>query len=341
MVKGGWARLESCGCCGARRARPFGEIEGVGLLRCGQCGTVRFEAVAPPDVIYSDGYHTGSGDYGWNYADQDELGCRTALADETLAWIERRRSPGRLIDVGGGLGYFAATAARHGWDAELLEPVSEAVDHARQEFGLRATLGTVEELKNRPNEFDLICFLHCIEHIPPARETLAMAGEALAPRGLLFIEVPNLGSLSRRMEGQSWYGWRAGEHAYVFSRRSLVGLVRRAGFEPVAVRTYVPGWSGLLPDAYAHFLGLQRIMARVLSVKRRLDGTGNGSGPSDHRPVPIREHRGIRRAVYGRGFELAKSFEELVGLGTNVQLLARPLMSTSNRQSRPRSEGGS
>lgn len=321
-----WTSLRSCGCCGHDRAVAAGRAQSVGLLRCAACGTVRFEAVVPPGDVYDDGYHVGETAFGWDYLTAGARGYEAAMANQRLDFLARFRRPGRLVDVGGGLGYFAAAAARRGWAAELLEPVPAAIEYARTTLGLTAHLGGAELLADLDRKFDVVAFVHCIEHIPAARDTLAAARGVIAPSGLLFVEVPNHGSLARRWQGERWLGWQAGEHVYVFTKRTLLGLLARAGFEPIAVRTYVPGWDGLDPDGYAHMLGLRVPLTVAISLKRRLRRRGpraNGQGRNG-RPPAIAERSGRTRAIYSRGFAAATRLEQALGLGTNLQVLARP-----------------
>lgn len=319
--------LDVCGSCGATRWVPAGEAQDFGLRRCSGCGTLRFEAVDPPEVVYRDGYHTGEIEYGWDYTAFDEAGYEEAVAHARLDWIDRHLDPGRVVDVGGGLGSFAAAAASRGWDATLLEPVPRAVEEARRRHGVRAVVGGADDLARRGETYDLVAFIHCIEHIPEARETLGAAREAIGPAGLLFVEVPNHGSLARRLLGERWLGWQAGEHVYVFDRRALLGLLDRAGYEVVAERSFVPGWAGLAPDAYAHFLGVAPLLRRAVRVKRGLGRRGRSGPPSAgpaSAPRPIAEARGLRKALFGRGFDGLAHLEETLGLGTNLQVLARP-----------------
>lgn len=324
----GWTTLSGCGCCGDGNAAPAGRAQGVPMLRCIRCATLRFSAIASPDSIYCDGYHSGESEFGWDYAATH--GYEEVMAGDRLAWIERFHAPGRLVDVGGGLGFLAAAAAGRGWEAELLEPVAQACDYAREHLGVNAIQGGADLLADREGAYDAVCFVHCIEHIPPARDTLCIAARALAPSGLLFVEVPNHGSMARRLQGERWLGWQAGEHVYVFTRRTLLALLDAAGLEPVAVRTYVPGWTGLLPDGYAHMLGVAPLLQASVRFKRSLAALGrrNGHAPGsfldDVDPLTIREYRGVRRAVYADGFRLLAGVEERLGVGTNLQVLARP-----------------
>lgn len=325
-----WRPVEECGCCGSSRSVPAGVRQGVALRACRVCGTVRFTATVVPESIYTDGYHDGTIDFGWDYASDE--GYEQAVAALRGDWLEARLARGSVVDVGGGLGYFSAEMAGRGWDATLVEPVEAATKVAAERFGLRALAIGVEELAESGETFDLVALNHAIEHFPDALDTLRRLRPVVADGGHLFLEVPNLASLGRRLLGDRWMGWQAGEHVYVFTKRTLTRLVERAGYEVVESGTFVPGWHGLLPDAYAHLLGVELLLNKVVSARRvvrRLQTRGQaGDGEADSGEgtpnMPIREFGGIRKLVYTRGFDLLAAAEAATGLGTNVRLLARP-----------------
>lgn len=324
-----WRSIDECGCCGSPRSAPAGTRQGVALRRCSVCGTTRFSATVVPDAIYTDGYHDGSIDFGFDY--EGDEGYEFAVADLRLDWLEARTGKGSVVDIGGGLGFFAARAASRGWAATLVEPVAAAVEQARQRFDVRALQMGVDDLAETGETFDLVTLNHAIEHFPAALETLRRLRPVISPGGHLFVEVPNLSSLGRRLLGDGWMGWQAGEHVYVFNRRTLTKLVERAGFEIIDSGTFVPGWHGLLPDSYAHLLGVERLLHAAVRSRRdvRRIQRGDGVGPGDaslavSENVRISENVGLRRAFYTRGFDSLARLEALTGLGTNVRVLARP-----------------
>lgn len=348
MAVSGEARtvlVARCGCCGSERSVAAGQAQGGRLLRCSACRTLRFEAVAPSADIYRDGYHLGVTPFGWDYANEAERPYEEALAAVRIGWVGSFHLPGRLLDVGGGLGYLVAEAARRGWDATLLEPVAHAVEHAQRVMGVRAVQGDSEALPTLPGGWDVIAFVHSLEHVLDPLRTLRAARDMLAPGGIVFVELPNVRSLSRLGEGDAWLGWRAGEHVHLFDRGTLVGLAERAGIEPIAARSFVPGWDGMVVDGYAHMLGLQRALWRAVRAKRRAAaaiGAGRSrGGPGAERteagaagatvpaatgsaPPRIRQTRGLQRLVYGTGFKALARLEETTGLGTYLQLIGRP-----------------
>lgn len=294
------------------------------LRRCRVCGTTRFSATVIPDAIYADGYHDGSSDFGYDYG--GGAGYEDAVADLRLDWLESRVTKGSIVDVGGGLGYFAARAAQRGWEATLVEPVPAAVRHASERFGLRALEMGVEDLAASGETFDLVTLNHAVEHFPEALETLRKLKPAVG--GHLFVEVPNLASLGRRLMGDKWLGWQAGEHVYVFTRRTLCSLLERAGYDVIDSGTFVPGWHGLIPDSYAHLLGVENLLNRVVAIRRALTRKAGMRAPDPAGPVgnnaPITESLGVRHTLFTKGFDLLATAEARTGLGTNVRVLCRP-----------------
>lgn len=295
------------------------------MRRCRVCSTTRFSATVVPDAIYTDGYHDGTIDFGFNYEGDEEY--EFAVADLRLEWLEDRVAKGSLVDIGGGLGFFAARAAQRGWSATLVEPVAAASELACKRFGLRALQVGVDELIEEGERFELVTLNHALEHFPAALDTLRQLRPVIAEGGHLFVEVPNLGSLGRRLLGDKWMGWQAGEHVYVFTPAALKGLIERAGYEVVASGTFVPGWPGLLPNSYAHLLGIEDILDSLVGLKRKLrrggEVTGEAGAPTRANP-PIDQTDGTRRLVFTKGFDLLSSVEALTGLGTNIRILARP-----------------
>ena len=320
----------ACGSCGSAASSPAGAAQGVPLRRCDGCGTTRFTRVAPPEVVYGDGYHTGTGEYGFDWTTADTQAYELAVNDRRVEWLEARVPRGRIADVGGGLGFFAAAASRRGWDATLIEPVTQATAYAREVLGVTAVNAGVDHLGSVAEPFDVVALQHVLEHFRQPLEILRSIRPAIRAGGALLVEVPNLGSLGRRLDGDDWMGWQAGEHIHLFDRGTLADLVRRAGYRVEVVDTFVPGWPGLVPEGYAHFLGLVRLLHRAVRYRRRLTHavrrTGNAGDPAEvpiHENVAVDQMQGARGAVYRAGFNGLAALEERTHLGTNIRLLAR------------------
>lgn len=328
----GWIETERCAACGSRAWRNAGSACGVGIRRCRDCATLRFAAVAPPEAVYRDGYHSGAAPLGWDWTRPEVQAYELALAEARLEWIERARpGRGRMADVGGGLGFLARAAAGRGWDAELVEPVAAAVEHARAAFALRARRGGIEDLAEG-GPYDLVVLSHVLEHLLDAVGALRSVRASLAPGGVAYVEVPNHASLARRMLGDAWGGWQPGQHVSLFTPRTLRALAARAGYAVVAAGTFVPLWGGLPAGACAHFLGIERLLNAAVGLRRRLvrqPGSPTQEALRDdalaaRATVPLADATGAAHAVLRRTVGPLAAAESALGLGTNARVLLKP-----------------
>ena len=102
----------------------------------------------------------------------------------------------RVVDVGCGMGYGAATMAGAGAVVvEAIDASGPAIEIARRDHGagVRYTIGDVRRLPYEDSSFDLAVCFEVIEHIVEHAELLDELRRVLAPDGLLLISTPNRG----------------------------------------------------------------------------------------------------------------------------------------------------
>ena len=153
----------------------------VEIRRCGKYGSY-FTAKVPASALIEGQYMVDWDDY---YADAEF--SPEGKADRCLSQIARFVQPGsRVMDVGGGNGAFslAAAADYDSWLQELNPSRSERLRDA----GV-TVLQTVEEAP--VGTFDAITLWDVYEHVWPHDAFLNPIRQALAPKGLLMIEVPS------------------------------------------------------------------------------------------------------------------------------------------------------
>ncbi len=149
------------------------------------------------------------------------------------SWLAGR-APSRVLDLGCSGGFLAEELRANGHhvtgvDVETIAGVTERVDHfvvADLEAGIPDSVGT---------DFDVIIAADVIEHVRDPESLLAEMTKRLAPGGVIVASVPNFGHWYPRARvalGVFDYDQRGildKTHLRFFTRRSLHGLVRRAG----------------------------------------------------------------------------------------------------------------
>jgi SAM-dependent methyltransferase len=167
------------------------------------------------------------------------------LAAAALApWLRRRyynvpeySAGGRLLDVGAGAGDYLAVVRDLGWAAVGIEAYGAAVERARA-AGLDVAAGDAAEVLSSgevAGPFVVIRFHHTLEHLPEPRRAL-LAAAALARRGArIQLAVPNADGAMARLFGPRWYHWALPFHRTHFTVKTLLRLLRAAGWKPTRV----------------------------------------------------------------------------------------------------------
>jgi 2-polyprenyl-3-methyl-5-hydroxy-6-metoxy-1,4-benzoquinol methylase len=122
------------------------------------------------------------------------------MHDFMLRVFEPHLLPGRALELGCYHGAFTERLARIFSDLTVVEGASELVDIARARVGngVRFVLSRFEDFA--PQErFDAAFLLHTLEHLDEPVSLLGRIRSWLAPRGRLFVAVPNAYAASRQI----------------------------------------------------------------------------------------------------------------------------------------------
>lgn len=190
-------------------------------------------------------------------------------AREKVAWLRGLGVSGSLLDVGANFGHFAAEAAPH-FDVFGLEPSRVATEWARSHVGVRIETGSVYD--GRPDfhgRFDVITMWDVIEHLPDPLRALSCVRAWLKPGALLCVSTPDMGSRVARVMGRHWHYLDLVQHVALFDRQNLSALLRRAGFEPRATRTFGRLYTTQYVVDRARYLGRERWPWRVATTVLR------------------------------------------------------------------------
>ncbi|HSD68929.1 MAG TPA: class I SAM-dependent methyltransferase [Woeseiaceae bacterium] len=171
---------------------------------------------------------------------------------DKLALVDRYVSLGEhsaVLDVGCGAGTFLEVVRKHA-KASVSGVDFKDLTHLPSYAAIDFHLGLFYEQSFADRRFDLITMWHFLEHDYDPVRTLQHARDLLASNGRLVIEVPRLDSVSFRLFKERWPGLQAPQHTALYSRKTLLAMLEKAGLELVEYLPY-----GAFPSYFYLFAG--------------------------------------------------------------------------------------
>jgi 2-polyprenyl-3-methyl-5-hydroxy-6-metoxy-1,4-benzoquinol methylase len=188
------------------------------------------------------------------------------LARRLLKKISPYRDPaqvGNVLDYSCGNARFAALAHDFFPQARV-----DAVDYQDTPPAIFATgrftrmrYQNVVEFGGADQKYDLIILRHVLEHTHHPIDLIRLLGSRLKPKGVLYIEVPNVNSGSARLFGSKWTGYYVPRHIFHYSSDSLQHIITTAGLAGEIEKCEMP----LMGNMIAVFLKLKK-SNRVVQV---------------------------------------------------------------------------
>jgi 2-polyprenyl-3-methyl-5-hydroxy-6-metoxy-1,4-benzoquinol methylase len=239
-------KITHCPCCGTETGISKDQalsVFTIDYFRCCKCGHV-FVQEQPTNTAHQKMF-SESESHSATYVDKDtlEFRLRNVVAPKwdwcvtQFSNLHKGKRPSSVLDVGAGGGHFLAMAARSGISVAGFELSKSSRAFARENFGLSLNGG--DFLKADLAPVDFVTFWGLLEYVCEPAPFLEKAREVLRPGGMLVVEVPRADALgtvvqsfpdsvvARHMDPTS--------HIQAFSDESLMTLLFRSGFQPVAV----------------------------------------------------------------------------------------------------------
>ncbi|MBI3397554.1 class I SAM-dependent methyltransferase [Candidatus Woesebacteria bacterium] len=138
---------------------------------------------------------------------------------------------GKVLDIGCSNGVFLEIFKERGWEVWGVEPSKSA--EVAEKHGIKVIKSDLENAKLPPHYFDVVILNHTLEHSDNPIKFLKIIKNLLTDEGLLFIDVPNFGSLSSRLLGKRWPYLLPNEHNFQFTKDSLTKIVRKNGYRVI------------------------------------------------------------------------------------------------------------
>lgn len=140
--------------------------------------------------------------------------------------------PGKLFDIGCGVGDFLHTAEMHGWECIGVEPSEDAKAIAQKR--MKGMIITSEELESfSDGAFDVITMWHVLEHVDDLKWQVAQLQRLVKPSGRVVIAVPNYKSYDGQYYKEHWAAYDVPRHLNHFNRITLSKIFKTSGLELV------------------------------------------------------------------------------------------------------------
>jgi SAM-dependent methyltransferase len=252
------------------------------LVRCPRCDHRQTEPM-PTDAVLERAYAgAASEDYIAEEAGQRET-ARRAL-ERIEAFLEPLPIPDNggprhrtLLDLGCWVGFLLAEAVERGWDAVGVEPSEFASAYARDRLDLDVRTGELLTTPLPLAHFDAIVMGDVIEHLPRPAEALERIAALLRPRGIVWMALPDAGSLVARGLRARWWSVIP-THVQFFTRRSIRTLLEREGWTVLTIET--------APKAFSVRYYLERIGGYSPPLARALVCAARAAGVADRMWAP-------------------------------------------------------
>lgn len=140
-----------------------------------------------------------------------------------IAIATQGKEPGRLLDIGCGVGDFLHFAEQNGWQCTGAEPSKDAASIAKNR--IKAEIMLPKDLEKLPDEsFDVITMWHVLEHVSDLQWQVNQLNRLLKKGGRLVIALPNFRSYDARYYKDKWAAYDVPRHLNHFSQNSIAKI---------------------------------------------------------------------------------------------------------------------
>jgi 2-polyprenyl-3-methyl-5-hydroxy-6-metoxy-1,4-benzoquinol methylase len=168
--------------------------------------------------------------------------------------IERFEKSDSWLDYGCGAGEFAIILKQSGVRNVYAIDSNASTPKALEANGVLFADAINDEAISDCS-IDVISLLQVIEHLADPGETVSQLAKKMKQGGILLIETPAPSGLDFNFGvSGTWGGWHAPRHFYIFSKKTLVALLEKSGFE-ILKSSFIPS-----PYLWAETLKARRLL---------------------------------------------------------------------------------
>ena len=230
--------------------KPALYCEGFLFVKCKNCGLVQRNPQPLKEEITLRYSKTFGADYLKYEIDNEasffklqELALKDAgffdLEKKLFSCVNDKNETPSVLDIGCATGSVLERLRANGWRVTGVE-ISPSAEYAVKTKGLDVRNLPLEDNKFPSNYFDVVLASHLIEHLNDPRGFLQETRRILKDGGYIFVTTPDISGFQSRLFGSRWRS-AIFDHLYLFSKRTLIKLLKKTGFTAEICRT----WGGL------------------------------------------------------------------------------------------------
>jgi SAM-dependent methyltransferase len=208
-------------------------LNGYDVVSCKRCGLGFADDIPEQDIF--DRYYQDNSKYEYQHtggkeSESDE--SRFCAIASTLERLVASKSS-RVLEIGCATGRLLALLRDAGFaDVHGLDPSPGCAQAAWDLYQIPVSAGSLFSIPAPLNTYDLVISVGVLEHVKDVSKALDCVRRVLAPKGLVYAEVPDGSRYAGRPDAP--YQEFSIEHINFFSTVSLSNLFRRNGFRPVS-----------------------------------------------------------------------------------------------------------
>lgn len=170
---------------------------------------------------------------------------RTKIFNHSLKILKAHKKTGRLLDLGCGMGQFLKIVKDDGWEVLGIDISKSAIEYARREFNIEILESLLRDANYESDFFDVVTGWNIIDQLSDPLSELKEVYRVLKKGGIVAIRVSNLKfhlffHSVVRFIGRIRYLLVGIEkspvfHNYMFSQKTAAAMLKKAGFDKIAI----------------------------------------------------------------------------------------------------------
>ncbi len=218
--------MDNCILCGSKYYEKLYKVKDRQLVKCKKCSLVVTEG------DFSFQYRKYHGDEAYKVFGGLFKNIYQKRVNMILSF---KKKPGKILDIGASTGTMLQIFKDNGWEVWGVEP-SKSAELAKAK-GIKIFQTTFEKANLPKNYFDVVILNHTLEHMDNPVSILKKVKRLLKKGAIVFIDVPNIGSLSARILGKRWPFILPEEHIFHFTPQTLRKVLQKSGFKVKSWKT--------------------------------------------------------------------------------------------------------